>query len=468
MQSKTKETIKYWYRGLCNLLITVVVIGMFAWVWQHYLNVLLYQRYLNKGNLLMIAVYGVLAILFIHVFGGYKIGISKRSNVILSQGIGLVCLNGVGILITILMVGQVYYLRLIIIEYIELLVAQVLSLFVLTMITMTLYRKIFPPYRMLHIYGDYENNLTVKMNARGDKYVIAGELSYREEMKVIRETIGKYDAVLINDVPSKRRNKILKECFDQAKRVYFTPKISDIIVKGSAELNLFDTPLYFCRNLGMSAPQRFIKRFGDIVISLIGIIITSPIMLITAIAIHSYDKGPVFYRQTRCTIDGKEFKIMKFRSMITDAEKDGKARLATENDSRITPVGKFIRATRIDEIPQFFNILMGDMSVVGPRPERPEINREYCEEVPEFVYRLRVKAGLTGYAQVYGKYNTTSYDKLKLDMIYVEKCSVWLDIKLILLTLKVIFQKESTEGLDEGNTTAATKNVKVDNEEHYG
>lgn len=199
MQSKTKETIKYWYRGLCNLLITVVVIGMFAWVWQHYLNILLYQRYLNKGNLLMIAVYGVLAILFIHVFGGYKIGISKRSNVILSQGIGLVCLNGVGILITILMVGQVYYLRLIIIEYIELLVAQMLSLFVLTMITMTLYRKIFPPYRMLHIYGDYENNLTVKMNARGDKYVIAGELSYREEMGVIRETIGKYDAVLFRE-----------------------------------------------------------------------------------------------------------------------------------------------------------------------------------------------------------------------------------------------------------------------------
>ncbi len=468
MQSKTKEVMKYWYRGICNLLITVIVLVEFTWVWKHYLNVLLYQRYLNKGNLLMITVYGVLAIMFIHVFGGYKIGISKKSNVILSQGIGVVCLNAIGILITILMVGQVYYLRTIIMEYIELLAAQVLSLFVFTMITMTLYRKIFPPYRMLHIYGDYENNLTVKMNARGDKYVIAGELSYREEMETIRETIKEYDAVLINDVPSKRRNKILKECFDQAKRVYFTPKISDIIVKGSSELNLFDTPLYFCRNMGLSTAQMFVKRFGDIVISLIGIIITSPIMLITAIAIHSYDKGPVFYRQTRCTIDGKEFKIMKFRSMITDAEKDGKARLATENDSRITPVGKFIRATRIDEIPQFFNILMGDMSVVGPRPERPEINREYCEEVPEFAYRLRVKAGLTGYAQVYGKYNTTSYDKLKLDMIYVEKCSVWLDLKLILLTLKVIFQKESTEGLDDGSTTAATKNVKVNNEEHYG
>ena len=149
---------------------------------------------------------------------------------------------------------------------------------------------------------------------------------------------------------------------------------------------------------------------------------------------------------------------MKFRSMITDAEKDGKARLATENDDRITPVGKFIRATRIDELPQFFNILKGDMSLVGPRPERPEINKEYYEELPEFAYRLRVKAGLTGYAQVYGKYNTTSYDKLKLDLIYVERCSILLDIQLILLTLRVVFTKDATEGLEEGQTNASTKN----------
>ena len=192
----------------------------------------------------------------------------------------------------------------------------------------------------------------------------------------------------------------------------------------------------------------------DIVISLAGIILSSPIILITAIAIKIYDGGSVFFRQSRCTIDNKVYQIIKFRSMITDAEKDGVARLATENDDRITPIGHFIRKTRIDEIPQFFNVLKGDMSIVGPRPERPEIITEYCEQFPEFMYRTKVKAGLTGYAQVFGKYNTTSYDKLKWDLMYIEKFSIWLDLKLIIMTIKIVFMKESTEGLEEGKATA--------------
>ena len=192
----------------------------------------------------------------------------------------------------------------------------------------------------------------------------------------------------------------------------------------------------------------------DIVISLAGIILSSPIILITAIAIKIYDGGSVFFRQSRCTIDNKVYQIIKFRSMITDAEKDGVARLATENDDRITPIGHFIRKTRIDEIPQFFNVLKGDMSIVGPRPERPEIIAEYCEQFPEFMYRTKVKAGLTGYAQVFGKYNTTSYDKLKWDLMYIEKFSIWLDLKLIIMTIKIVFMKESTEGLEEGKATA--------------
>ena len=200
--------------------------------------------------------------------------------------------------------------------------------------------------------------------------------------------------------------------------------------------------------------QRAVKRTGDIILSLIGIILTSPIMLVVAILIHSYDTGPVFYKQERYTIHKKVFKVIKYRSMIVDAEKNTGARLASENDDRITPIGHFIRSTRIDEIPQFFNILKGDMSFVGPRPERPEIHEEYCEKVPEFDFRLSVKAGLTGYAQVFGKYNTTTYDKLKFDMIYVQKASILLDMQLILLTLRVVFQKESTEGVEEGEKTA--------------
>ena len=197
------------------------------------------------------------------------------------------------------------------------------------------------------------------------------------------------------------------------------------------------------------------KRAIDIVVSLIAAIILSPVFLSTAIAIKATDHGPVFYKQVRLTKDGKEFKILKFRSMRVDAEKDGVARLSTgENDSRITPVGKIIRACRVDELPQLFNILKGDLSIVGPRPERPEIASQYCEEMPEFALRLQAKAGLTGYAQVYGKYNTTPYDKLTMDLMYIAHPSIVEDLKIMLATVKILFLPESTEGVTEGSITA--------------
>ena len=204
----------------------------------------------------------------------------------------------------------------------------------------------------------------------------------------------------------------------------------------------------------MTMEQRFLKRTIDVICSLILLIVASPFMLITAIAIKLYDGGPVLYKQIRCTEGGREFYIMKFRSMRTDAEKDGVARLAKKNDDRITPIGRFIRKVRIDELPQLINILRGDMSFIGPRPERPEIIAQYVEIMPEFAYRMKVKAGLAGYAQVYGKYNTTPYDKLKLDLTYIENYSLWLDIKLMLLTLKILLWPDSTEGVESEQVTA--------------
>ena len=225
-------------------------------------------------------------------------------------------------------------------------------------------------------------------------------------------------------------------------------------MKGTDEMHIFDTPIYLIREYALSVEQRAAKRIVDIVCSLILIIVLSPIMLITAVLIKLTDRGPVLYKQIRCTLGGKEFRILKFRSMRVDAEKDGVARLASKDDDRITPVGKFIRAVRIDEIPQLFNILKGEMSFIGPRPERPEIIKQYEEEMPEFAFRMKVKAGLAGYAQVYGKYNTTPYDKLKLDLTYIENYSVWLDLKLMLLTLKTLLKPESTEGVEQGRVTA--------------
>ena len=209
----------------------------------------------------------------------------------------------------------------------------------------------------------------------------------------------------------------------------------------------------------------FVKRAMDIALSLAAIIISSPFMAVTALAIFGYDRGPVLYQQVRLTRDGKPFRILKFRSMRMDAEKDGVARLASEHDNRITPVGRVIRATRIDELPQFFNILKGDMSIVGPRPERPEIAEQYRKELPAFDLRLQVKAGLTGYAQVYGRYNTEPQDKLKMDLMYINHAGIAEDIKLIFATVRTIFQHESTHGVSEGQVTAMGDAVEGKREE---
>ncbi|MBQ1597441.1 MAG: exopolysaccharide biosynthesis polyprenyl glycosylphosphotransferase [Candidatus Weimeria sp.] len=452
--SKRRESGKYLYQAATNILITFVISAIFYVAWNNWLNILMDRKFLGKGNWLMVGIYMIVSIFFIQSFGGFKIGISRISHGSIGCALASVMTNIIMGMFTIMMVGYARLIPTIVFVYFNMCILDVVLLFGMTYFGTWLFRQIFPPYQMLMIHGDHKNNLDRKMNHRGDKYRIAGILTADTPIEKIARAIPNYDAVLINDVPSELKNKILKVCFDQKKRVYFTPKISDIIVKEAEELNLFDTPLYLSRNIGFSTVQSVVKRAGDIVLALIGIILSSPIMLITAILIHSYDKGPVFYRQERYTIGKKRFKVLKFRSMIVDAEKGGKARLATENDDRITPVGHVIRATRIDEIPQFFNILKGDMSFVGPRPERPEIHEEYCLKVPEFDFRLSVKAGLTGYAQVYGKYNTTTYDKLKFDMIYVQKTSILLDLQLILLTLRVVFQKESTEGIEEGETTA--------------
>lgn len=279
-------------------------------------------------------------------------------------------------------------------------------------------------------------------------------MNVKRGMEYVSGRIREYDSVIIGDIPCQARNHILKYCFEHSIRTYILPKISDIMLRGADDINLFDSPLLLARNQGFTFEQKVMKRTMDLILSLIGIIISSPLMLLTAFAILIQDGAPVIHKQTRLTMGGKEFCVYKFRSMIKDAEKDGIARLSAEKDVRVTPVGRVIRRVRLDELPQLFNILKGDMSLVGPRPERPQIAAEYREYMPEFDYRLKVKGGLTGFAQIYGKYNTTPYDKLKLDLMYIENYSFRLDLKLIFMTVKILFMKDSTEGVAEGQTTA--------------
>ncbi|MBO2522447.1 MAG: exopolysaccharide biosynthesis polyprenyl glycosylphosphotransferase [Bacteroidetes bacterium] len=454
---KHMKLYKNWYRFFANSILVLMALLCYIYVWFNYVNVMLDKTYIMKGNFLVIGVYALIITYFISFFGGFKIGVNKKSNVIISQIIGLLISNGIYFIITVMMAGYMSYIPKFLCYYGCTFVVQAVLVTIISYLFMTLYYKVFPPYKVLNIKGNHENNLAFKFASRNDKYNVAGEISFDADIAEIDKMVDDYDAILINDVPSEKRNRILKICFAKGKRVYITPKISDIIIRSADTLAVFDTPLLLANNNTLNITERIIKRAFDIFLSAFGLIILSPLMILISLAIFLYDRGPVFYRQTRYTKNGKTFRILKFRSMIPNAEKDGVARLAAEKDDRITPVGKFIRATRLDELPQFFNILSGDMSFVGPRPERPEIADEYEKELPEFAFRLRVKAGLTGYAQIFGKYNTTSYDKLKLDMIYVENCSLLMDLKLLLLTLKVIFMKESTEGLEEGQITATNK-----------
>lgn len=451
------KTYKNWYRFLANSILVMEALLIYIYLWFNYLNVMLDKAYLMKGNFLVLGVYAIIITYFISFFGGFKIGVNKKSNVIISQIIGLLISNSIYLVVTVMMAGYMSYIPKFMFYYGCTFIVQAVAVGITSYLFMTLFYKVFPPYKILNIRGNHDNTLAMKFAMRNDKYIIAGEMSYNDDIEAISEAVDSYDAVLINDVPSETRNKILKVCFAKGKRVYITPKISDIIMRSTDMLAVFDTPLVLANNSSLSITERIVKRAFDMFLSALGLIVLSPLMILVSLAIFLYDRGPVFYRQTRYTKNGKTFKILKFRSMIPNAEKDGVARLAADKDDRITPVGRFIRACRLDELPQFFNILAGDMSFVGPRPERPEIADEYVKELPEFAFRLKVKAGLTGYAQIFGKYNTTSYDKLKLDMIYVENCSLLMDLKLLLLTLKVIFIKESTEGLEEGQITATNK-----------
>ncbi len=435
-------------------------IGIFTYYWLTVFNPTMInapRKIYFKGNMLEVAIYGVILFFLSNMYGGMRLGYLKNWELIFSQIFATIMADGViyaelSMMSFMLLAPQVF-----IIMFLEQLVVVVIYINIANRI----YRSAFPPRKLLLVHGDRPiDDICNKFASRKDKYKIVQTVNIRKGIRAVRKQIeaayanGECNAVVLGDISVEQRNKLFKYCYEKSIRVYVLPKIPDVIMMGAEELHVFDTPLLLTREYHLRMEQRFLKRFGDIVFALLLLIIASPIMLLTAIAIKLYDGGPVLYKQVRCTIGQKEFKIMKFRSMRTDAEKDGVARLASKNDSRITPVGNFIRKCRIDELPQLFNILKGDMSFIGPRPERPEIIAQYVEIMPEFVYRMKVKAGLAGFAQVYGKYNTSPYDKLKLDLAYIEHYSVWLDLKLMLLTLKIIFWPDSTEGVESEQVTA--------------
>ena len=454
---KKREQYKRMIMFLASALIVALETAIFAYIWFHYYadEEIIGKTFWNKGNFVVIGQYALMIFLFYRIYGGFKVGYLRVFEVLYSQILSVLCVNMITYL-QLSLIGRWKFTRhilpLVYMTGIDLVIVIAWVIFM-----RMIYERIYPPRNMLLIYGTHNpKDLIQKISTREDKYNICEmiHLSWGEEK--IKEKIAEYPAVILGDIPSHERNVFLKYCFEKNIRCYSIPKISDILLRNADSIHLFDTTLMLSRNRGLTVEQEFVKRVMDIVFSLVGLVIASPFMLVIAFLIKVYDGGPVFYKQNRLTKDGKVFQILKFRSMKVQSEKKG-ARLAMKDDDRITPVGKVLRQIHFDELPQIFNILKGDMSLVGPRPERPEIAQEYLKEIPEFNYRLKVKAGLTGYAQVYGKYNTTPYDKLKLDLTYIETYSVVQDIKLLMLTFKILFQKENTEGVERWQVTAATR-----------
>ncbi len=446
---KKKEQYKHLLNYSANFILLLFETACFSYLWHFFYSTQMRIDFHVRGHWAIISLYLLLVFLFTHIFGGFQIGYLQMADICLAQILSICFADFVEYFIVVLACRKYVAVQpLLIMALVEILFACLWS-----SIVRRIYKKMYPPRQLLVIYGEHSpDEFIEKINSRKDKYNICASASYKVGYIQLYTMIKKYEAVVLCDLPAHARNQIMKYCYQESIRTYVTPKISDILLAAADDINLFDTPLLLMRNQGLSINQRFFKRLEDIVISILGIIITSPIMLLIALCVKLYDGGPIFYRQPRYTLNNRVFMILKFRSM--KVQTDDNTEITKVGDDRITPVGRVIRLLHIDELPQLFNIFLGDMSVVGPRPEWKNVVDKYIEIVPEFALRTKVKAGLTGYAQVYGKYSTTPYDKVKLDIKYIENYSIWLDLKLILLTVRIFFKKEKSEGIKRGQKTA--------------
>ena len=414
--------------------------------WRYYADVII-APFFRRGNWVVVLIYTVLTALVFQVYRCFRFGYLRRSDLVYYQLTGIVLVN------------FITYFQISVIGRRFMAVSPIVLLTGLDFVTIALwaslisrvYFRLYPPRRLVIVYGSEEAaELVMKMSSRVDKYMICESVSCAVGMQQITKAVRHFDGVILCDLPPKLRSRLLKYCCGRRIRTYTSPEISDILLRGGEELRLFDTPLILCRNEGLTLTQRFVKRCFDIIVSAVLLVLLLPVLCICAAAVYLEDGGRVLYRQKRLTRSGREFAILKLRSMKPDAEADGIAVTAAEHDARITKVGRILRRFRLDELPQLINILKGDMSLVGPRPERPELHAEIVKQCPEFDYRLQVKAGLTGYAQVFGAYDTAPVDKLKMDLLYIEQYNVLLDLRILLMTVKTaVIPPQSNEAQRE-------------------
>ena len=452
MEKLSKKQKKYLVKSLYKAICLLIAFLSSCWLW--YYNISPYWKSEYKGNMTLFLVgimFCVVYWIFAKMYQAHKIGVYRLTELTYFQVLSF------GIADIILFVESVIWFhgfeRLKMMSYFVGFALQMSAVVLAIFVCNRLHMRYNAPRKVLIVYGNEEyRSLVRKIKAKKRRNKIVACIPDETSMDEIQELVRQCDNIYAYEVSYKVRKELVWFCDHVGKDIYLTQTTDEILVMGYDLSHTFDTPFIRTKHAPVKWYYPFLKRTGDILCSGLALVVLSPLFLVVAILIKAYDGGPVFFLQERVTKDHKRFMIYKFRSMIVDAEKDGMRR-ATSHDDRITPVGKFIRATRIDELPQLINIIKGDMSIVGPRPERWELDEAYTQQLPEFSNRLKVRAGLTGYAQVFGKYNTTPEDKLKLDLLYINQRSVLLDIKLILYTVKIMFIPESTEGFEEDETT---------------
>lgn len=439
---------------LIKLANAVLMTVPFVILWYNYLASRLDAPFYRRGNHAVVILYLVIFIYYGKVNSAFMVSYHRVAEMVYNLMVSAVMTNAVMFVVTWLLRKHLPNIGI----FCLILIAQLIVATAWSFVARWWYFHTNEPEKTAIIW-DMRIGLEslIKSYGLNHKYNILLTPNAQECVNDL-DMLNGMDTVFLIGVHSRERNQIIKHCVRKHIVAFIIPRIGDTLMSSAVPMHMFNLPFLRLERYSPSPDYLIVKRALDIILSLLALIITSPLMAVVALIIRLQDGGTAFYKQTRLTKNGKTFELIKFRSMRMDAEKDGVARLSAKNDDRITPVGQFIRSTRIDELPQFINILKGEMSIVGPRPERPEIHEEYCRELPDFDLRLQAKAGLTGYAQIYGKYNTTPYDKLQMDLMYMAHPSIVQDANLVFTTIKIMFMPRSTEGIAEGDTIAGEEN----------
>ena len=433
-----------------KFILNVWNVGLFAGVWFLFYNSYTFDTHRINGGLITVLIYMLIYTSLCNLYKAHRIASSEIGETVFSQVLSF----GIADLILYVECCLVYN------KYVSVLpggitaLLQIIGTACIVMWTKQYLMKHVPAKKTIIVYG---KEITVEeaeafkerlLRKYSHLFAISDIVCENPEVNLETNEIMGYDVAILYELSGDIRGSYISYLVENRKTFYMSPRVEDIMLQGCVPKHLLDTPLMKYDYKYENKRSYYAKRLLDVVLSLFILVLFSPVLLLIALLIKIEDGGPVFFKQARCTKDARVFDILKFRSMVVDAEKYG-VTPCTDGDARITRIGRFIRKTRLDEMPQFINILKGDMSIVGPRPERVEHVTQYTKEVPEFAYRMKVLGGLTGYAQIYGKYNTSAYDKLRLDLLYIENQSLTLDLKLILLTVRTVFTPESTEGFEE-------------------